>query len=136
MTDSKHYGLRVQDKEISLQTPDVYNVVGIFESVNLVDPVLDKLVFVSGLSLNTATIIGEKIKGAESGAVAVLAGQTNATTVEIVRLTQNKFEIGESITFVESNITTNLQGTMAGLYKDITSNFILDDGQRLSLIHI
>ena len=130
LSPNNFYGLRVQDKEISLNTPDVYNVAGIFESVNLVDPVLDKLVFVSGLSLNTATILGEKIKGAESGAVAVLAGQTNATTVEIVRLTQNKFEIGESITFVESNITTNLQGTIAGLYKDITSNFILDDGQR------
>jgi hypothetical protein len=130
LTPSRHYGLRVQDKEISLQTPDVYNVAGIFESVNLVAPVLDKLVFVSGLSLNTNTILGEKIKGAESGAVAVLAGQTNATTVEIVYLSQTKFEIGESITFDESNITTNLQGTIAGLYKDITSNFTLDDGQR------
>ena len=55
--------------------------------------------------------LGEKIKGASSGAIAVLAGQTSATTVEIVRLTQSKFIIGESITFVESNITTNLQGT-------------------------
>ena len=130
LAPNDYYGFRVQDKEISLNTPDVYNVVGIFESVNLVDPVLDKLVFVSGLSLDTATIKGEKIKGAESGAVAVLAGQTNATTVEIVRLTQNNFEIGESVTFAESNITTNLQGTIAGLYKDITSNFTLDDGHR------
>ena len=130
LSPSKHYGLRVQDKEISLQTPDVYNVAGIFESVNLVEPVLDKLVFVSGLSLDTATILGEKIKGSESGAIAVLAGQFSATTVEIVLLTQDKFQIGESVTFVESNITTNLQGTQAGLYKDITSNFKLDDGQR------
>ena len=130
LTSSRHYGLRVQDKEISLQTPDVYNIAGIFESVNLVAPVLDKLVFVSGLSLDTATILGEKIKGAESGAVAVLAAQDSATTVEIVLLTQDKFEIGESVTFVESNITTNLQGIQDGLYKDITSNFKLDDGQR------
>ena len=130
LSTSTHYGLRVQDKEISLQTPDVFNVSGIFESVNNSSPILDKLVFVSGLSLDTATILGEKIKGAESGAVAVLAGQTNATTVEIVRLTQSKFEIGESVTFAESNITTNLQGTIAGLYKDITSNFKLDDGHR------
>ena len=62
--------------------------------------------------------------------MAVLADQTNATTVEIVLLTQDKFEIGESVTFVESNITTNLQGIQDGLYKDITSNFKLDDGQR------
>ena len=130
LTHSKAYGLRVQDKEISLNTPDVFNVVGIFESVNLADPVLDKLVFVSGLSLNTNTVLGEKIKGATSGAVAVLVGQTSATTVEIVRLTQSKFIIGESITFEESSITTNLQGTIAGLFLNVTPNYVLDDGQR------
>jgi len=130
LTTSSGYGLRVQDKEISLNTPDVFNVVGVFESVNLADPVLDKLVFVSGLSLNTTTVLGEKIKGATSGAVAVLAGQTNETTLEIVRLTQAKFVIGESITFEESSITTNLQGTIAGLFLDVTSNYTLDDGQR------
>ena len=130
LTTSSGYGLRVQDKEISLNTPDVFNVVGVFESVNLADPVLDKLVFVSGLSLNTTTVLGEKIRGATSGAVAVLAAQTNATTLEIVRLTQAKFVIGESITFEESSITTNLQGIIAGLFLDVTSNYILDNGQR------
>ncbi len=130
LTTSSGYGLRVQDKEISLNTPDVYDVVGIFESVNLADPVLDKLVFVSGLSLNTVTVLGEKIKGAESGAIAILAGQTSATTLEIIRFTQAQFIIGESITFEESSITTNLQGTIAGLFKDVTSNYILDNGQR------
>ena len=130
LTSSAIYGRRVDDKEVSLNTPDVYNVVGVFESVNLADPVLDKLVFVSGLALDSNTILGEKIKGAQSGAIAVLAGKTNATTVEVVNLTQNKFIIGESITFEESNITTNLQGIVAGLFKDVSSNFILDDGQR------
>ena len=130
LTAATGYGLRVQDKEISLNTPDVFNVVGVFESVNLADPILDKLVFVSGLSLNTTTVLGEKIKGATSGAVAILAGQTNATTVEIVRLTQAKFVIGESITFEESSVTTNLQGTVAGLFLDVTSNYTLDDGHR------
>ena len=130
LTSSSIYGRRVDDKEISLNTPDVYNVVGIFESVNLADPILDKLVFVSGLSLDTNTILGEKIKGAQSGAIAILVGRINATTVEIVRLTQNKFIVGESTTFEESSITTNLQGIVAGLFKDVTSNFTLDDGQR------
>ena len=130
LTAATGYGLRVQDKEISLNTPDVFNVVGVFESVNLADPILDKLVFVSGLSLNTTTVLGEKIKGATSGAVAILAGQTNATTLEIARLTQAKFVIGESITFEESSIATNLQGIITGLFLDVTSNYTLDDGQR------
>ena len=130
ITPSNVYGIRVDDKEVSLNTPDVFNIVGVFESVNLSDPVLDKLVFVSGLSLNTNTILGEKIKGAESGAIAVVVDRTNATTVEIATLTANKFIIGESVTFQESNITTNLQGITKGLFLDVTSNFTLDDGQR------
>ena len=130
ITHSKAYGLRVDDKEVSLNTPDVFNIVGVFESVNLSDPVLDKLVFVSGLSLDTNSILGEKIKGAVSGAIAVVTERTNATTVEISTLTANKFIIGESVTFQESNITTNLQGITNGLFLDVTSNFKLDDGQR------
>ena len=102
-------------------------LVGVFESVNSSDPVLDKLVFVSGLSLNTNTILGEKIKGAESGAIAVVVDRINATTVEIATLTASKFLIGESVTFQESNITTNLQGITKGLFLDVTSNFTLDD---------
>ena len=130
LTSNKFYGIRVDDKEISLNTPDVYNIVGVYESVNLADPILDKLVFVSGLALDSNTIKGEKIKGAQSGAIAVMVQATNATTVEIVNLTQNKFIVGESITFEESNITTNLQGKIAGLFLDVTSNFVLDDGHR------
>ena len=130
ISPSQFYGLRVDDKEVSLNTPDVFNLIGVFESVNLSDPVLDKLIFVSGLSLNTNTILGEKVKGAESGAIAVIVGRTNATTVEIATLTASKFIIGESVTFQESNITTNLQGITKGLFLDVTSNFTLDDGQR------
>ena len=130
VTHNAYYGLRIEDKEISLNTPDVYNITAVVESVNNASPVLDKLVFVSGLDLDSNTILGEKIKGAESGTIAVLAGQTNATTVEIVNLTQNKFIVGESITFEESSITTNLQGIVAGLFKDVTSNFTLDNGER------
>ena len=121
LTTSNIYGRRVQDQEISLNTPDVYKIVGVYESVNLADPILDKLIFVSGLSLNSNTILGERIKGASSGAIAILAGQTSAATLEIIRLTQADFIVGESITFEESSITTNLQGTQAGLFLDVTS---------------
>ena len=130
LTHSPSYGLRIDDKEISLNTTDVTKVLKVFESTTGVAPTPDKLIFVSGLSLNTATILGEKIIGSTSGAIAALVGQVNATTVEIVNLTRNKFIIGESITFEESSITTNLQGITLGQFKDITSNYILDKGQR------
>ena len=44
------FGLRVEDKVLSLNNPDVVNIVGVFESLTNIDPVLDRLVFVSGLS--------------------------------------------------------------------------------------
>ena len=51
LTENKFYGLRVQDKEISLNVPDVANIVGIYESLDSNVPILDKLIFVSGLGL-------------------------------------------------------------------------------------
>ena len=130
LTQNNFFGLRVDDKVISLNTPDVVNVVGVYESVTNALPVLDKLVFVSGLSLNTASILGEKIVGSQSKAIAQITERTNATTIEIAYLTSEKFRIGETITFKESNISSNLQNVTAGSYINITSNYTLDKGQR------
>ena len=130
LTQNNFVGLRVDDKVISLNTPDVVNVVGVYESVTNVAPVLDKLIFVSGLSLNTASILGEKIIGSQSGAIAQITERTNATTIEIAYLTQQNFLIGETVTFEESNIITNLQNVTAGSYLNITSSFNLDKGQK------
>ena len=130
LTRNDFVGLRVDDKVISLNTPDVVNVVGVYESVTNVAPVLDKLVFVSGLALNTASILGEKIIGSVSGAIAQITERSSATTVEIAYLTQQTFQIGETVTFEESNIITNLQNVTAGSYLNITSSYNLDKGHR------
>ena len=57
------YGLRVEDKEISLNVPDVSKVIAVYESKTTSAPTLDALTFVSGLNLNTNAIVGEKITG-------------------------------------------------------------------------
>ena len=132
LTTNKHFGLRVEDKIISLQTPDVVEVVGIYESLTNALPVLDRLVFVSGLALNTASILGEQIVGSVSGAIAQITDRTSATIVEIAYLTPQQFITGERVTFKESNIVTNLQGVTAGSYLNITSSYTLDKGQRSS----
>ena len=126
------FGLRVEDKVISLNIPDVVNVVGVFESLTTINPVLDRLVFVSGLALNTASVLGEKIIGSTSGAIAQITDRVSATIVEIAYLTQNKFTVGETVTFEESNIITNLQGITEGSYLNVTSSYTLDKGQRQS----
>ena len=63
LTPSDAYGLRVEDREISLNLPDASKIVAVFESKTTSAPTLDALTFVSGLSLNTNAIIGEKIVG-------------------------------------------------------------------------
>ena len=56
LTQSSRYGLRVEDEEISLNVPDVVNVIAVYESKNTSAPILDKLTFVSGLNLDLSLI--------------------------------------------------------------------------------
>ena len=130
MERSTAYGLRVEDKEISFNIPDVARVIGVFESVDTNSPILDKFTFPDGLSLNTATILGEKILGRTTGAVAQITAQLSATQVEIAYLTPTKFTIGETVDFEESAIITSLQDITVGSFLNITNRYELDKGQR------
>jgi hypothetical protein len=130
LSTNSFYGLRVQDKEISLNVPDVVNIVGVYESLDTSNPSLDKLTFVSGLSLDTNSILGERIVGSSSGAIAQLATRLSSTEVEICYLTPQTFSVGETVTFEESNIVTNIQVITVGNYLNITNRFELDKGQR------
>ena len=130
LTTSNYYGLRVDDRDISLNVPDVANVIAVYESLDTSSPVLDKLTFVSGLSLDTATILGEKIVGEESGAIAQLVTRLSSTTVEFVYLNSNKFTVGETVNFEESSIRTNIVSISFGNYLNLTNSFSLDKGQK------
>ena len=130
MDKSTGYGLRVEDREISLNVPDVVKIVGIFESIDTNSPTLDRLTFPDGLNLDTTAIVGEKIIGNDSDAVAQITGVISATEVEIAYLTPSKFTIGEVCNFDESNISTTLQLITVGNYLNITNRYELDKGQR------
>jgi len=130
LSTNSSYGLRIEDEEISLNVPDATNIVAVYESLNSSVPSLDKLNFVSGLNLNTATILGEKIIGSKNGAIAQLVTRASSTQVEFVYLNALKFETGETVTFEESNITTNIQSIVPGSYLNITKTFTLDKGQK------
>ena len=130
LTVNSAYGLRVDDNEISLNVPDVAEIVGIYESLDTNVPILDKLTFVTGLGLDTNSVLGEKIVGSSSKAVAQLTTRSSATQVEISYITPQKFQIGESVTFEESNIVTNLLDITVGSYLNITGRFTLDKGQK------
>ena len=130
LSTNKYYGLRVEDSEISLNLPDVANIVAIYQSVDTSQPILDKLTFVTGLALDTTTILGEKIIGSKSRAIGQLVTRSSSTEIEFAYLNSRTFEVGETVTFKESNIQTNIQGITKGSYLNLTSNYTLDKGQK------
>ena len=130
MDKATGYGLRVEDREISINYCDVTKVIGVFESTNTDSPTLDRLTFPSGLNLNSTAILGEKIIGDSSDAVAQITGLISSTEVEIAYLTPTKFTTGEVCNFQESNISTTLQLITVGNNLNITNRFELDNGHR------
>ena len=127
-TQSDFYGTRIQDKEISLNVPDVVEVIAVYESLGTATPTLDSLEFPAGLALNTSSILGERVTGGTSKAIAQVVTRSSATKVEIVYLTENKFVVGENVTFEESGIIAPLQVIGLGNYSNVTNNYILDKG--------
>ena len=130
LVQNKYYGLRVEDDNISLNVPDVVKIHAVYESKNTVAPTLDKLTFVSGLSLNENSIVGEKIVGNDSRAIGQIVNRVDGENIEFVYLNGNTFTVGETINFKESNIESVLQTYTAGNYIDKTSNYSLDKGHK------
>ena len=127
---SKYYGLRIEDEEISLNVPDVANVIAVYESINQSSPVLDGLNFQTGLNLNVNAILGEKVIGQTSGAVAQVVTKNSPTKIEFVYLNSNKFINGETVVFKESNIVSSIQSIDIGLYINKSQEYVLDKGQK------
>ena len=129
LTTSKFYGTRIEDEEISLNVPDVVNVRAIYESTDTSAPVLDKLTFATGLALDQSVLIGEKIVGQDSRAVAQVV-RTAANSVDYVKLNTNNFTVGELVEFKESSRSAIIQEVNPGSYVDKTPNYRLDKGHR------
>jgi hypothetical protein len=123
------YGTRVQDKEISLNLPDVVRVIGIFESSDSSDANLPNIQITSTNAQNY--IIGETITGETSGAIAVLVSKVDTNILEFVYINSRVFEKGEVVSSKESSLTSNINSIFFG-DKNITQNFDLDNGQNLS----
>ena len=132
LTYSQVYGTRVQDDEISLNVPDVLNVLAVYESSSISDPILPGLIltsFTGPTNNNQDFIIGEQIHGKTSGAVALIVRKISTDTIEYVYLNttqfiENEIVVGKDST-IQALVTTKILGD-----KNITQNFIFDNGQR------
>jgi hypothetical protein len=130
MTHNAFYGLRVEDEEISLNYPDVAQILAVYESKTSAAPTLDALTFETGLGLDTNAIVGEYLLGPNNTAVAQIVTRVSPTKVEVVYLNDDRFAVGETLTFQESTIEATIQSVIDGRYVDLTDQYVLDDGQR------
>ena len=132
LTPSEVFGLRVQDREISLGVPDVVRVTAVFESSGSGAPTVPTLTLASfngPTGNNSDLVIGEVGVGKSSGASALILDRKSANKVEVIFTNGNKFQDTEEVTFSESGVTANLSSASSG-DPNIRNNFILDSGQR------
>lgn len=127
---NSYYGLRVEDDQISLNTADVVNLIAVYESLDNSSPSLDSLTFNPLLELNTNAILGERIVGATSGAVAQIVTLVSAEEIEFVYLNDKKFSVGENINFQESLLEISPTSLKVGSYINRTGDYRLDNGQK------
>lgn len=129
---SNIYGTRVQDRQISLNVPEVLRFLAIYESEDTSDPILPNLslsAFSGPSNTNSDFILGEQIKGKSSGAVGLVVSRKDTDKLEYVHLNTFKFSVGEVIIGEESSIEGILSSKERGS-KNVTDNYFLDDGQR------
>jgi hypothetical protein len=126
------YGTRVQDRNISLNVPDIIEIHGIFESADTTDPSASKMVL-SSLNGPTGTtsdlIIGEEIIGQNGNTLAIVTEKLSSSQISFIYQNQNIFKEGETVTFRESNIQAVIT-TLDSPSFDISSNYTFSFGQR------
>ena len=127
---NQYYGLRVQDEEISLNYPDVVKIISIYESYDSAAPTLDQIEFGASSDVTTNAIIGEDILGATSKSIARVVSKLSTNILGVVYLNSERLSELETVTFSESKITTNIQSITPGKYKDVTSSYTLNKGQK------
>jgi hypothetical protein len=134
LTYSQIYGTRVQDQEICLNVPDVIRILGVFESPNTSNPSLPQLKlssFTGPTNNNQDFIIGERILGKNSGAIAIIVGKINTDILEYVYINGSEFTNDEIIEGKESTTIAIITSKILGS-KNIIQNFKFDNGQRES----
>ena len=126
------FGTRVQDEIISLNTPDVVTILGVFESQNTdnADPPHMTTSQMDGITNTTNDlIIGETIIGSQSGAKAMFVGKKTDTSIFFVYLNKTTFQNTEVVNFESSSVNA-IAGAVSLGSKNITKDFRFSNGQR------
>ena len=131
------FGTRVQDEKISLNTPDVLDILGIFESTDTSDPSAPKMTLSSINTVDGGTtdlLLGEQIKGSTSGAIAIYTEQLTDSQISYIPLNESEFVEGESVLFVNSNVQA-IVNTIDVPSRNISADFNFNSGQSSTLFN-
>jgi len=129
------FGTRVEDEKISLNKPDVIEVLGIYESRDTSAASAPKatLSAFSGVAGNTTDlVVGEFFVGQSSGARGIYAERLSDSQISYIPRNSINLVEGETITFSESNITATLT-TLDSPSEPIANKFQFNTGQRPSI---
>ena len=129
------YGTRVEDQLISLNSPDIISIQGIFESADTSVASAPKVSLLNIISPSTTTsdmLIGERIVGQTSGAVAIVAEIVDASTISLIYKNESVLIEGETIEFDESNINARVSVLTTPSF-NISSNYTFRTGQEETL---
>ena len=132
LTYNAVYGTRVQDDEISLNTPDVMKIYGVYESKDTSNAVLPIVTFSSINSPSAKTgdlLIGETFVGDNGKAIGMYVSKSSDSAIEYTLINDFSFQIGETVIFKESGISATIGSLTLGS-DNITQEFTYDDGQR------
>jgi len=125
------FGTRVQDEKISLNTPDVLDIHGIFESSDTSDPSAPKLTLSSINTVDASTkdlLIGEILEGKTSGTLAIFSEQLSDSQISCIPVNESEFIEGEPVFFETSNIQA-VVNTVDVPSRNISADFTFNTGQ-------
>ena len=132
LTNNSVFGTRVQDRKISLNVPDVVQLLAVFESNDAGDadlPTLTLTAYSGPSGNNSDLIVGEQIIGLDSNAVGLVVEKPNVNTIGIVLQNQNSFSIGEKVKATKTNITALVTASTQG-DRNITDEYKLNPNQK------
>ena len=142
---TSNYGNSYSHKDITLGVGDIYTVRGVFEGGNRIssgggdlstDPVPPSFTYTADSGSNALSTGGTEIVGSVSGARGILienaGNELNGTNVCYFYYKENSplFQNAEGVTFNDSGSKSGVISNLSAGSKNITDNFILDDGQR------
>ena len=142
---TSNYGTSYQHQDITLGVADVFKVRGVFEGGNAVSsggatastaPVPPSFTYTADAGSNALSTGGTEVVGDVSNARGILIENDSNTCFFYYKDGSGKFQNGEGITFIDESAKSGIISNLSNGSKEITDNFVFDDGQRDSFYDI